>query len=96
MSTVVRWATRSGRTRLTTGPAELGHRDAVVVVDPLAAHDLSQGGRQDPQVEAERPMVDVPDVELEPVVPRQRVAPVHLCPAGHTGRTSSRRAWRSL
>ena len=53
-----------------------------VVVDALAAHDHADGVGQDPQVEDGTTVVDVPDVEREPLVPRRRVAPVHLCPAG--------------
>ena len=40
---------------------------------------------QDLQVDARRAVLDVPDVELDPVLPRQRRPPVDLRPAGQAG-----------
>ena len=40
---------------------------------------------EDPQVEPQRGVLDVPEVELDPLVPRQRGAAVDLRPAGDPG-----------
>src|ERR1044071_10220835 len=50
-----------------------------------AAEESERRPRQDPQVEERRPVLDVPDVELDPLRPRQRGATVHLRPAGDAG-----------
>ena len=52
--------------------------------DALAPDDLCDRHLQDAQVEPERTVVHVPDVERELLVPGQRVAPVHLAPARDT------------
>src|SRR3954469_24091483 len=36
---------------------------------------------KDAKVEARRPVIDVPDVELDPLLPRYARPPVHLCPS---------------
>ena len=58
--------------------------------DPLATLPgaTEQGGRclgEDPQVEPERTVLDVPDVELDPLLPGDPGATVDLGPAGHAG-----------
>ena len=73
---------RRPRPAASPGPVELGHRDARGVVDAVAAEDHADGAGEDADVEAERRVVDVPDVEGQPFVPRRRVATVHLGPAG--------------
>ena len=47
----------------------------------MAADDLTQRTAEDLAVEAKGPVVDVPDVQRELVVPRERVAAVDLRPA---------------
>src|SRR5215510_15560093 len=66
-------------------PAEVLHGRVPGRGHTLAAHDHLHGARQDRGVEAERPMVDVPDVVFELLLPRERVAPVHLRPPGDAG-----------
>src|SRR5262249_62426030 len=51
----------------------------------LAAADVSDRHVQDAQVEPERAVVHVPDVERELLVPGQCVAAVHLAPARDPG-----------
>ena len=52
---------------------------------------------QDARVEPQRPVLDVPDVELDPARPRDRRAAVDLRPAGHARAASrSRSRWRGV
>jgi hypothetical protein len=53
--------------------------------DPLAGDRHPQGAGEDPQVEPEAAVVDVPDVECQLLVPRHVVPPVDLRPAGQPG-----------
>src|SRR5262249_60234033 len=53
--------------------------------DALTPDDLSDRHLQDAQVEPERAVVHVPDVERELLVPGQCVAAVHLAPARDPG-----------
>src|SRR4029079_18012546 len=46
-----------------------------------AAAELAERAPEDLQVEAERPVVDVPDVLLDPLGPADRLAAVYLRPA---------------
>src|SRR5262249_1392839 len=50
-----------------------------------AAEERERGSNEDPQVEARRAVLDVPDVELDPIRPRELGAAVHLRPAGDAG-----------
>ncbi len=76
-------------TRLTThprstapAPAERLHRRVPGRTHPVTAEHLRHRLGQDLDVEPRGAVVDVPDVEGELLVPRDRVAPVHLRPAG--------------
>ena len=51
------------------GARELGHRLAVGVVDARLRRGPEERAPEDLQVEAERPVVDVPDVEAEFLLP---------------------------
>ena len=71
----------------TDGP---GPRNSVIVASLCARHrapveHLTQCPREDPQIECERRMVHVPDVQPEPLVPVDGVPPVHLGPARDAG-----------
>ena len=57
----------------------------VALVEPLAAEDDRGGAQEDLEVEPQRAVLDVPEVELDPLVPRQRRAAVDLGPAGDAG-----------
>ena len=52
------------------------------LVDAFAAEHHPNGPGQDPQIERQRPVLDVPQVELDPLGPRQRRAAVDLRPPG--------------
>src|SRR5215204_5572463 len=65
---------RVARRRVATVPAA---RRALV----RPGQERQRRARQDLQLEPRRTVVDVPDVELDPLVPRQRGAAVHLRPA---------------
>ena len=45
-------------------------------VDPLAFENLPDGARQDLHVQPQRPVIDVPHVQVKFILPRERVAPV--------------------
>src|SRR5205823_7977615 len=51
----------------------------------LLAEGLRQGPQEDPEVEPQRPVLDVPGVLLEPLGPRDLVPPLNLRPAGDPG-----------
>src|SRR4029453_11709378 len=53
--------------------------------DALSPRHAGDRVAQDAQVEAERLVVDVPDVHVELLVPRERVPAVGLGPAGDAG-----------
>src|SRR5262245_401539 len=50
-----------------------------------AAEEGERRPGEDLQVDPRRAVLDVPDVELDPVLPRQRCAAVDLRPAGDSG-----------
>ena len=52
---------------------------------PWPREHLAERPLQDPQVERQRAVLDVPEVELDPLRPRQRGAAVDLGPAGDPG-----------
>src|SRR5687767_14526124 len=54
---------------------------AAALVDPLTGDDDSYRTQEDPEVEPPRPVLDVPEVELDPLVPAQLRAAVDLRPA---------------
>src|SRR5918996_508969 len=55
------------------------------LVEPPSRRQKPHRPGQDRQVEAQRAMVHVPDVELDSLLPAQRCAAVHLRPAGDPG-----------
>src|SRR5689334_8175546 len=61
---------------------ELGGGGLTVGRDPVTAEHHPDGGADDPQVQPERQVVDVLDVERELRLPRERVAAAHLGQAG--------------
>ena len=63
-------------------PDEVRHRRVSLLADAIAAERLPDGQGNDLQVEPERRVVDIPDVQLELFFPAQRVAAVYLSPAG--------------
>src|SRR5262245_29626724 len=80
--------TRKGRlsiAELAAAAGEARHRRVSRAVDAFCAQYAQQRERDDPEVQPERAVVDVPDVEPESVLPGLVVAPVDLCPAGDPG-----------
>src|SRR5665647_1546139 len=61
------------------------HRLGIRRRDTLARHDRRDGPEHDACVQRERAVVDVPDVHLEALVPRDGVTPVDLRPSGDAG-----------
>src|SRR5690606_7112877 len=53
--------------------------------DPVAPEDLHEGPEEDPAVEQERAVLDIPGVHLESILPAYRIATVDLGPAGDAG-----------
>src|SRR5581483_671557 len=80
----------AGRVGVRDGEARrAAHRAARLLAAPAArralvraAEERERGAREDVQVEQRAAMVDVPHVELDPPLPRERRAAVHLRPAG--------------
>ena len=58
---------------------------ARLVVHVLRAEEHRDRAHEDLQVEPQRAVLDVPDVELDPLRPAERVAPADLRPAGDAG-----------
>src|SRR5664280_870456 len=56
---------------------------ARALVGSVEEHQRRAG--EDAQIEPERAVFDVPDVQLDPLVPGQGGAPIHLRPAGQPG-----------
>src|SRR5436305_12947368 len=54
-------------------------------VETLAAQDEPHRPEEDLEIESQRLMLDVPEVELDPLGPRQRSPAVDLRPAGDPG-----------
>jgi len=59
---------------------KLRHRGFARGADSRPAQHLADRQRQNAQVEPERLMIDVPDIELELLLPRQRIAASDLGP----------------
>src|SRR4051812_8874086 len=72
-------AARSGRGRPVAPAAGLA------AVEPAAGDDHARGQPQDAQVERRGLLLDVPEVELDALGPRQRRAALDLRPAGDAG-----------
>src|SRR5689334_8996104 len=66
-------------------PQKLCHGGVSRLADPFTPPNGSNGEHQNSQVQPDAPMVDVPDVKSKPLLPRQRVAAMHLCPACNPG-----------
>ena len=66
-------------------PGNSGRVGVPFVADAVTPEDAGDRADHDAKVEAWRAVVDVPDIHVELLVPRQRVAPVGLCPPGDAG-----------
>ena len=68
----------------------------LAAVEPVAGHGHARRRDEDAQVQPQRRVLDVPEVELDPLGPGQRGAAVDLRPARHAraGRRAAAR-WRS-
>ena len=55
------------------------------LADAFAREDLPDGHDDNPRIQPEGLMIHVPHIEREFLFPGQRVAPVHLRPAGNAG-----------
>jgi hypothetical protein len=53
------------------------------LADPFTPEDLPDGIKEDAYIEHEGPVIDIPDIQPEFIVPTQGVPPIHLRPAGH-------------
>ena len=60
-------------------------RDRLVELYPAGAEHIQDGAREDPEVEPQAPLIDIPDVEPEPLAEYDRVPPVDLRPASDAG-----------
>ena len=65
-------------------------------VQALPAEQQPRRLQQDAQVEAQRPVLDVPEVELDPLVPRQRRPALTCAQPVMPGSTASRPSWRAV
>src|SRR5438477_629134 len=63
---------------MTTTPSPSTHPRPTRLIDALANDDLPDRHQQDPDVQEHRPVIDVPHIEREPLLPRKRVAAVDL------------------
>src|SRR6266853_1508172 len=68
--------------RLTAIAGKARHGGVSRLAHPFSAENFHEGEKQNPQVEPERSMIDVPYVEPKTFLPGLRVAAVDLCPAG--------------
>ena len=82
---------RPQRVRCLAGAANAGvlveppHGGVALGADALALQDLDHRHQKDLEVEPERPMVDITDVEREASLPAGGVAAVRRCPTGASG-----------
>ena len=74
------------------GLGKLGHRGVTLVAHALAPQHQPDGGGHDAQVEGDRTMVDVPEVQCQPLVPGVVLRPLIWAQPVSPGRTSCRRA----
>src|SRR5215208_158025 len=75
---------RAGTDVISAGRSGLGRlapATRLALVEPVPAEHHPHGPPENPQVERERRVLDVPEVELDPLAPRQRRAALDLCPA---------------
>src|SRR4051812_49001873 len=79
-STAVTEAERKPSTGFGPGGSATAPAAGLPAVGP--ADERKRRARQDLEVDLRRAVVDVPDVELDPLLPRQRRPPVDLRPAG--------------
>lgn len=61
------------------------HRCATFCADPLAGEDAADRHEDDLHVQREANMVYIVHIVGKPFLPRRKVSPVHLCPAGKAG-----------
>jgi hypothetical protein len=64
---------------------ELWHRGVVAGADFPTLKDSRSRQPQDPEVQPQTPMVDIPDVHFEPARPRNSIPSVDLGPSGDAG-----------
>lgn len=60
-------------------------RHSAPPVDPSAFDHSPRGAYKDLEVQHRGPVIDIPDVEFDPLLPGERVAPVDLCPSREAG-----------
>ena len=75
---------RRGRAREAGREGDLGV-DPGSSRTPLLPSTCATVAEQDPDVKGEAPVLDVPGIQLEAILERQRVAPTHRGPAGDAG-----------
>ncbi len=66
-------------------PHELRSGGTALGADAFAFENLRQRHKEDLDIQPESTVIHIPDVELEFLFPRERVAAVHLRPAGDAG-----------
>ena len=52
------------------------------LADSFSAKHLKQRKAEDLEVKEDTPVIDIPDVEIKLLLPRNRVSAVDLCPSG--------------
>src|SRR4051794_32007472 len=73
------------RASISTASLEVRHGYVAFAGDVAGPYEGRCGPQEDDEVEAEAPLVDVPDVELELLLPADRVSAVNLRPTGDAG-----------
>ena len=58
---------------------------AARLIDTLSSDDLPSGEPNNLHIQAKGPVIYIPDVQLELILPSEGVASVHLCPASEAG-----------
>lgn len=66
-------------------PQEFLHRRLPWLADPFTFEDLPDGQGDDLQVQPKRQVIHVPHIQIELLLPGERVAAVHLRPASDAG-----------
>src|SRR5215207_3219919 len=67
------------------GPRRIRPAAGLALVEPVAAEHHPHRPPEDPQIERQRRVLDVPEVELDPLAPGQRRTALDLRPAGQAG-----------
>ena len=70
-----------------SSPFELTHRNfaVLIVIDPFAGEDAADGHKDNLHIQREADVVYIVHIVGKPFLPRRKVSPVHLCPAGEPG-----------